>query len=55
MTVEQAINHLKAKGMWLNPLMVAVQHALADWGRYLDTRNRSENDASEKIRDKASV
>ena len=59
MTVEQAINHLKAKGMWLNPLRVAVQHALADWGRYLDTRDRSKNrseiDAVEKIRDKASV
>ena len=59
MTVEQAINHLKAKGMWLNPLRVAVQHALADWGRYLDTRDRSKNrseiDAAEKIRDKASV
>lgn len=55
MTVEQAINHLKAKGMWLNPLRVAVQHALADWSRYLDTRDRGKNDAVEKIRDKASV
>ena len=55
MTVEQAINHLKEKGMWLNPLAVAVGRALGDWGRYLDTRDRSKNDAVEKIRDKAGI
>ena len=45
MTVQQAIAHLKAKGMWLNPLTVAVSRALAEWRFY----------AVEKKRDKTGV
>lgn len=55
MTVEQAINHLKAKGMWLCPMVVNVQRALHEIGDAEIARKQEEKHAAEKICDKAGI